>query len=72
MKRWDCVTEGLIENKDADNFIEDIIKLAHKYNLTIAHEDIHGGFIIEDFSAENIKWLSDASMEIKRRENEIY
>jgi hypothetical protein len=41
-------------------FIEDIIKLYEKYNLSIAHEDTQGAFIITGYSEENVKWMRDA------------
>lgn len=41
-------------------FIDEIIKVMKKYNLSISHEDSHGSFIIEKYEEYNIKWLKDA------------
>ena len=50
--------EGAEERKKA--FIEDIIKVYEKHNLSIAHEDCHGAFIIEELDQWNIDWLKDS------------
>jgi hypothetical protein len=42
-------------------FLDDIQDVCRKYNLSIAHEDTHGGFIIEHYKACNIAWLREAS-----------
>ena len=41
-------------------FIKEITDICQRYNFSIAHEDIQGGFIIEDCNPENIKWFQDA------------
>ena len=41
-------------------FIDDIIKVMKKHNLSISHEDSHGAFIIEKYDECNIKWLKGA------------
>jgi hypothetical protein len=41
-------------------FIAEIIMLYEKYNLSIAHEDTQGAFIITGYSDENVKWMRDA------------
>ena len=46
---------GAEERKKA--FIDDILEVYKKHNLSIAHEDCHGAFIIEELDQYNIDWL---------------
>lgn len=41
-------------------FFEEILEVYKKYNLSIAHEDHGGAFIIDDYRESNIKWLEQA------------
>ena len=43
-----------------ERFKEDVIKLCEQYELSIAHEDGHGNFIIQDFRESNIEWFNNA------------
>ena len=60
----------LFMNKSIDTankkeiFLNDIIDIYKKHNLSISHEDIGGGFIIETFKEENVDWLKDATNKI--------
>ena len=45
-------------------FKEDVIKLCEQYELSIAHEDGHGNFIIQDFRESNIEWFNNAEVDI--------
>lgn len=45
-------------------FKEDVIKLCEQYELSIAHEDGHGNFIIQDFKESNIEWFNNAEADI--------
>ena len=45
-------------------FKEDVIKLCEQYELSIAHEDGHGNFIIQDFKESNIEWFNNAEVDI--------
>ncbi len=49
---------GAEERKKA--FVDDIIKVYEEHDLSIAHEDSHGAFIIEDLDQYNIDWLRHA------------
>jgi len=62
-KRWDSSSNEFKEDKNIDIFIEEISKVCKKYNMSISHEDGHGGFIIERFCADNIEWLKNASFD---------
>ena len=55
MEIWD-----LNKSEEMKEFIDDIIKVMKKHNLSISHEDSHGAFIIEKYDECNIKWLKDA------------
>jgi hypothetical protein len=50
----------VIESQRVDNFLNEIIKVCKKYDLSISHEDHHGAFEIEDLDEYNLDWLSDA------------
>ena len=49
-------------NRDYDvlMFLDEIETLCKKYNLSIAHEDGQGSFIIADYNELNINWLNNA------------
>lgn len=44
-------------------FINDIIKVYKKHNLSLSHQDRHGAFEIEEYSKYNVSWLNDADDE---------
>ena len=47
-----------IQNRGS--FIDDIVNIYKKYNLSLGHEDTEGSFKIENFSEENIDWIKEA------------
>ena len=47
------------------SFLEDILSVCEKHNLSISHEDCHGGFVIESLSKDNLTWLGAASEDIE-------
>lgn len=51
-------------NSAVDAFIDDVIDVCKKHGMSIAHEDNHGAFIIEDYSDINIEWLENADVDI--------
>jgi hypothetical protein len=56
------VTGGSLDTSNArvEAFLDEIVEVCKKYKLSIAHEDHHGAFIIEEYSKTNIDWLHDA------------
>jgi len=50
-------------------FIEEILKLYKKYNLSISHEDNQGAFIITRYSKENENWFREAIIDVESDEN---
>lgn len=68
MKSWDIIKSEEIETpKEVINFLNEIENICKKYNLSISHEDGHGGFIIEKYDSYNIKWLKDCLLNIERK-----
>ncbi len=53
-----------MENKRINNFLEELFELYKKHDLSIAHEDDQGGFIIESYKSENIEWMKHAQDKI--------
>ncbi len=60
MKRWNLKLRKNIENPSIDAFLQDISKVCEQHHMSISHEDIHGAFIVEDYSQDNIEWLMNA------------
>lgn len=67
MKRWDGY--DLNDYPHVDAFIEEIVAVCEKHGLSIAHEDFHGGFIIEENNASNYDWLRAASYPQPKKES---
>lgn len=62
MRVWDRTICAMREMpKEMEDFLEDIKLVCEKHNLSIAHEDYHGVFRIEEYDEGNIKWLFGAS-----------
>lgn len=58
---WDRQAGEFIKKpKEMITFLEDIKQVCLKYNMSIAHEDYNGAFIIEKYRDENIEWLCEA------------
>lgn len=53
----------------ADSFLMEIVEVSKRHGLSLAHEDREGGFIVEPFRQENIKWLLNAEQEIEGTED---
>ena len=50
--------------KRVENFLDELMVLYTKYNVSISHEDGHGGFIIESDCDYNEEWIKDAVIEL--------
>lgn len=48
------------DDKKIQDFIEDIIKVYKKHNLSLAHEDLYGGFVVQDYKEKNVEWIRQA------------
>ena len=49
-----------------DLFLEDIGRVCRHHNMSISHEDEHGGFIVETFQQERFDWLNAADVDIEK------
>lgn len=55
-----------MENKyDVEGFLNEIIDVCKKYNLSISHEDSQGSFILEKYDEYNIDWLKECSVDLE-------
>jgi len=60
MKRWNLQKKKNIENKKVDEFLDEILAVFKKHNMSLAHEDAEGSFMVENYNSENIDWISTA------------
>lgn len=51
-------------------FLNEIVGVCKKHNLSIAHQDYMGAFIIEEYKEDNITWLKEAVDETKSEQTE--
>lgn len=42
-------------------FLNELDELCQKHDISISHEDKHGGFIFQKYNQENIEWIKEAS-----------
>jgi sugar phosphate isomerase/epimerase len=42
-------------------FIEELVKVCEDYGFSIGHEDTHGAFKINNYTADDIEWLRSAT-----------
>lgn len=69
MKIWDCTQNKEIDAPwNVERFMEQVSRLCKEYNLSLAHEDRHGAFVIEEYKEENIEWLNGAYLNAKNTE----
>lgn len=65
MNRWNNKERVYVDSPDVDLFLKDIVQVFKNHNKSISHEDIHGSFVIEEYSESNERWLLGASVNIK-------
>lgn len=59
---FDCKIGEFIETPlEMVEFFNEIEDVCKKYNLSIAHEDIGGAFIINSYNSDNVNWLRAGS-----------
>lgn len=44
MKRWDTRDDTETEDSGIDAFLQDVLEVCKKHNMTLGHEDEHGAF----------------------------
>lgn len=57
-------------NDNIKNFFREYEELCKKYNVSLAHEDSQGGFLIDIYDEENIEWVKAASDAVEERKRE--
>ena len=62
MKRWHDLTSERKENEKVDLFLKELFELYEKHNMSISHEDCHGGFEIDALDDYNQEWIKEASV----------
>lgn len=61
MKTWDNIKYAEIEVPEImENFINEVVTIMKKYNLSISHEDSHGAFMIENYDEYNVERFRQA------------
>lgn len=53
----------MITKEQRKAFLEELIEVCRKHNLTLAHEDYQGAFLVCPFLENNIRWLEAARIE---------
>ncbi len=65
MESWEHHTEKHIKTPPKIKaFIEDVIAVCKKHNMSIGHEDGHGGFEIQQYDEFYTEWLQNASLDL--------
>lgn len=59
-RRWNATTKDYGTSPKVDAFLDDIVAVCRKHNMSLGHEDSHGAFLVEDYSEENVRWLNAA------------
>ena len=63
---WNLQNEDYEMMPDSiQKFLADIISVCREHGFSISHEDVHGSFVIEDYSDDNMQWLCSAVSNIK-------
>jgi hypothetical protein len=58
MSRWDSSTNTSVEDDAVEAFLDDLVEVCRKHQMTLGHEDEHGAFqVLCRFSEANIRWL---------------
>ncbi len=60
MMRWNCRKSRYTENVAIDAFIQEVLAVCRSHGFSISHEDSHGAFIIENYTASRDNWLRAA------------
>jgi len=72
-KVWDVYMGDLVEMpEEMQAFLADIETVCRKHGLSLAHEDEHGGFIVEELKERNLRWVAGAAKHYARIRNPVY
>ena len=61
MKHWIYELDSR-EEVATEGFFDELESVCRKYNVSISHEDQHGGFILETFDEDNLEWIKAAAL----------
>ncbi len=50
----------MITKEKARAFLDELYNLYLKYDISLAHEDTHGAFILESLKKKNIEWIEES------------
>lgn len=64
---WHVDDKCRLPNKKVDDFIDDLLDVYKKHNMSLGHEDTHGGFIINEDCECNREWVGCASVDIEEK-----
>lgn len=66
-KVWDVFVGDEVEMPvEMQDFLADIEAVCRKHGLSLAHEDVQGGFIVETLKEDNLNWVSGAAKRYTR------
>ena len=66
METWDANKNKKVQTpKDVISFLKEIECVCKNHGYSIAHEDGHGAFEIENYSDGTNEWLQSAHLRIK-------
>lgn len=66
-KVWDVYVDDLVEMpEEMQAFLTDIETVCRKHGLSLAHEDEHGGFLVEELKERNLRWVAGAAKRYAR------
>lgn len=57
IRRYPNITN--ISDKTKNDFLTELFELYRKYGVSISHEDSNGGFILNNYSEEDVSWMKD-------------
>jgi hypothetical protein len=61
MSRWDCNVNKSVDDSAVEAFIDELVEVCRRHNMTLGHEDEHGAFQVNRFFTEgHANWLRSA------------
>jgi hypothetical protein len=60
----------MMRENNIKNFLREYKELCKKYDVSLGHEDEHGGFILYEYDEEMIEWVEAASDGVEDRKKE--
>ena len=61
---WEKTYRQVLDSKkEIQSFLDDIVDVYKKHNLSLSHEDLFGGFIVQEYKEKNVKWIKQAKFD---------